>query len=342
MRKLLLYIIFMPAVVFSQIGGTSTYKFLDLPNSARISALGGANVSIRDANLIFNNPALMDSSTANNVNFSYVKYFAGINWGYSSYTFMPSKYGNFAVGVQYINYGKFIAADEIGNITGEFSATDYTLNLAWSYNIDSFFTVGVILKPILSNYEIYSSYGIATDIGVSYFSRNKNFSAGLVFRNIGTQIKPYVDGNYEPLPFDIQLGMSYKLEHAPFRFSLLTHHLNEPNLSYELIEADNIEFEQSSKSTINKIGEYADLSLRHFIISTEIVPSENFYISVGFNYQRRQELKISNKTGATGFSAGLGIKIKKFAFNYGIAKYHIAGSSHNFTISLNISQLFGK
>lgn len=340
MKRLFFIILLFPLTIFSQIGGTSTYKFLDLTNSARIAALGGANVSIKDPNLIFNNPALMDSSTANYFNISYVKYFAGVNWGYSSYTFNPTKFGNFAVGVQYINYGDFTAADEIGNITGKFTANDYTLNLAWAYNIDSFFTVGVVLKPILSNYETYSSYGLASDIGLSYFSRSKNFSAGLVFRNMGTQIKPYVEENFEPLPFDIQIGISQKLAHAPFRFSVLAHHLNTPNLGYELpTETDNLQLE-TTKS--NKLGKYADLAMRHLIIAAEIVPSENFYISFGYNYQRRQELKLSTKPGITGFSLGIGIKVKKFAFNYGIAKYHLAGSSHNFTIALNINQLFNR
>ncbi|MBN2892714.1 MAG: type IX secretion system protein PorQ [Bacteroidales bacterium] len=339
MKQFLVIFIFVPFFLNAQIGGTSTYKFLDLTNSARIAALGGANVSIKDPNLIFNNPALMDSSTANQFNVSYVNYFAGISWGYSSYTFNPSKLGFFAVGIQYVDYGKFIATDEFGNITGEFEASDYVLSAAWAYNLDSFFTVGVVLKPIISSYEIYNSFGIAADIGMTYFSRNKNFSAGLVFRNIGTQIKPYVEDNYEPLPFDIQVGISQKLAHAPFRFSVVAHHLNKPNLGYVIEEVgDNLQFNETQSKS--KLAEYSDLFARHFIISTELVPSENFYISFGFNYQRRQELKIATKTGLTGFSAGVGIKIKKFAFNYGIAKYHLAGSSHTFTMALNINQLF--
>lgn len=339
MKKILIFLFVLPLILKAQIGGTATYKFLDLTNSARVSALGGANVSIKDPNLIFNNPALMDSTIANHFNVSYVNYFADINWGYSSYIFNPNKFGNFAVGIQYLNYGKFTAADEIGNITGEFTAADYILNLAWAFNLDSFFTIGAVLKPIISNYETYSSYGFATDLGLTYFSRNKNFSAGLVFRNMGSQIKPYTDGNYEPLPFDIQLGISQKLEHAPFRFSVLAHHLNVPNLGYEMIvETDNIQFETTQKT--NKMEEYADLAMRHFIISVEIVPSENFYISFGYNYQRRQELKIATKNGTTGFSAGIGLKIKKFSFNYGIAKYHLVGSSHSFTLALNLNHLF--
>jgi hypothetical protein len=36
---------------FSQIGGESTYEFLNMSPSARVSALGGQNVSISDHDL---------------------------------------------------------------------------------------------------------------------------------------------------------------------------------------------------------------------------------------------------------------------------------------------------
>ncbi len=340
MRKtLILYIILLPTILSAQIGGNSTYRFLDLTTSARTSAIGGANVSLHDVGLIFNNPALMDSTTSNHLSVSYINYISDISWGCSSYTFKPSKLGNFAVGIQYINYGKFKQADEIGNITGSFTASDYVFNLAWAYPLDSFFTIGVTLKPIMSKYETYSSFGIASDVGITYFSRNKNFSAGLVLRNIGTQIKPYVTDNYEPLPFDIQLGVSQRLEHSPFVLSIVAHHLNKPNLGYELPETEEPQlFDQPKKE--NRFRNFLDLTMRHVIASVEIFPSKNFYLSLGFNYQRRQELKIAKKAGIIGFSGGLGIKIKRFSFNYGISKYHFAGTSHTLTMSLNLNKLF--
>lgn len=340
MRKFVFVItlVFLSLFSIAQVGGTYTFAFLNLPNSAKISALGGYNVSLKNQNVIFNNPSLMDSSTSNNLNFSYVNYFAGIKWGYSSYTFSPTNIGNFAVGIQYINYGDFIAADDIGNITGNFNAADYVFTALWSLQVDSFWSVGISLKPILSNYESYSSYGIASDFGLNYLSKDENFSAGLVFRNIGRQIKPYTADNFEPLPFDIQLGFTQNLAHAPFRFSLLVHHLNKFNLGYSIPQEEN--YLLVSLDTKTKVGEILDLSLRHFIFGVELVPAKSFYIAIGYNYQRRQELKLETIAGLSGFSAGLGLNLKKFSFNYGIARYHMAGSSQNFTISLNMNQLF--
>ncbi len=329
-------LLFLSIVLTAQIGGTYTYAFLSLPNSAKISALGGSNVSLRENSIMINNPAVMDSTFARNTSVSYVNYFAGVNWGFTTYNFESNKYGNFAAAIQYVNYGKFTAADEEGNITGKFYAADYIFTALWSYQIDSFWSVGAALKPLFSKYEIYSSFGIAMDFGASYVSSDKNFSAGLVFKNLGTQIKPYTPQNYEKIPFDIQLGISQKLEHAPFRLSVVLHHINKPNLGYTKPETTNYLIETQEQSKIAKI---ADLTMRHFIFGVEFLPSKNFYVALGYNFQRRQELKLETVAGLTAFSAGFGIKLKKFDFNYSLAKYHMAGSSNSFTISFNINNL---
>ena len=73
--------------IFSQIGGTSTYEFLNLTNSARVAALGGKNVSLNDndINLAYHNPALLTPVMSENAVFNYVSYFANINFGYAAY-----------------------------------------------------------------------------------------------------------------------------------------------------------------------------------------------------------------------------------------------------------------
>jgi hypothetical protein len=49
-------------------------------------------------------------------------------------------------------------------------------------------------------------------------------------------------------------------------------------------------------------------------------------------------LKVGAKSGMTGFSMGMGFKVKSFYFSYALAKYHIAGTSNQITIS----KRFGK
>ncbi len=319
----------------SQVGGDNTYEFLNLTNSAKVAALGGKIISVDDDDLAmtFHNPSLLDASMHNNMVLNYVNYFADINYGYVSYARSRGKKGNIAAGMHYINYGSFIEANELGEITGSFKAAEYALNLFWARPLDSNFSVGVNVKPLYSALERYTSLGIAADMGVTYQNNAQLLTAALVLRNIGTQIKAYNRKVYEPIPFEIQLGLTKELEHAPFRFTLTGHQLQKPDMSYS-VENDNqlVEEEQESNFEI-----YSDRVLRHLITSVEVILTENFFIRAGYNFQRRKELQIESKISNVGFSWGFGFKIYKFHVNFGRATYHLAGASNHFSITTDLN-----
>jgi hypothetical protein len=90
--------------------------------------------------------------------------------------------------------------------------------------------------------------------------------------------------------------------------------------------------------TERKFDEITDQVMRHLIVGVEIFPSKNFHIRAGYNYQRRQELKVSSLGGAAGFSLGFGLKISKFRLDYGRAIYHQAGASNHFSFATNLSE----
>ena len=238
MRKYLLFCfltIILHLNAYTQTGGNHTYAFLNLTNSARVASLGGKTAAIweDDLNLPFHNPALLNSSMDKHLVLNYVGYFAGIKYGYTSYARSYENIGNFAAGIHYINYGSFIAADATGERTGTFNASEYAVNLLYSRTLDSVFHLGVNLKPVYSIFESYNSFGIAADIGFTYHNPEHLFTAGMVLKNIGTQIVTYYDGNREPLPFEIQAGVSQRLRYAPFRFSILLQHLQKFDLTYK-------------------------------------------------------------------------------------------------------------
>lgn len=331
---------------FSQIGGNNVYEFLELPNSARVASLGGNNISLddNDLNLVYHNTSLLDTNMDNHAVFNYVNYFSDINYGYVAYAKNIEKYGMFAAGLHHINYGKFIEADETGQTYGNFFAYDYALNLYWAKRLDSLFSIGAELKPILSAYEDYTSFGLAVDLGATYHNPKRGIALAIVVNNIGTQIKPFVKGNYEKLPFEIQLGISKKLKYAPIRLSLVAHNLNRYDLRYINTNNPPLTVDPISGDTLpqKKFSKFADNLARHAIVGIEFLPMKNVYINFGYNYQRRQELKVSTKHGLIGMSWGAGVKISKFHFSYGRAIYHLAGASNHFSITTNISEFYKK
>lgn len=338
MRKLsLLFIlqIILFTTAHGQIGGEYTYDFLNLTNSARMAALGGNQIAINDSadlNVSYNNPSLLKPDMRNQLSLNYVGYFAGINYGYASYSFGTPLPGNFAVGIHYINYGKFTEASESGEKTGStFGAAEYALNLIWSNSYDQF-AYGINLKPILSTMENYQSYGIAADLGITYFSKNHGTTLAVVARNVGTQLKTYYDGaENESIPFDLQVGLSQKLQHAPIRLAATLQHLQKWNLAKPA--EDN-----SGTTTTYTEDSFTKKFMRHMVLGVELLPSPNFTIRAGYNYQLRQEMKLDEKMSTVGFSWGFGFRIKRFQINYGSARYHLAGSSNLISVAINLNE----
>jgi hypothetical protein len=336
------FLFYFPAT--SQVGGSATYTFLKLTNSARVAALGGENISINDndLNFVFHNPGLLNKAMDKNIVLNYVHYFAGINYAYAAYAHNTRKFGMIASGIHFVNYGSFIKANETGLVLGSFSASELAWNVFWAKPLfDSLITFGVNLKPVYSKLEMYHSFGLAFDAGINYVSGNGLFSASVVYKNIGSQIKPYVRGNFEPLPFDMQFGLSQKLEHAPFRLSATLHHLHIWDMTFD--KSGNPAFTQVSNSFFTQAGyefNVMDNLLRHSIFSMEFIPSKNFIVMVGYNHQRRKEMSVETKPSLVGFSWGFYIKLNKFSISYSQATYHLAGASNHFSISLNMGDFY--
>jgi len=340
MKKKILNLLFFMLIVspsFAQTGGDNIYEFLNLTHSGLVSSLGGTNVSLpgNDLNLAYHNPALLTAGMNNNIALNYVNYFAGINYGLAMYSRSFSGTGNFAAGITYLNYGSFTETDVSGTITGNFSAAEYALSLIYSRQIDSLFTVGITFKPILSQLEKYTSAGFAFDIGASWHNRINLFSAGVVIKNAGLQVTTYAGEPRQKLPFEIQAGISQSLAHAPFRFSLTLRHLEKFDLTYQ--------YSSSSATTETSKTEsgFMENALRHAILGVELRPHKNFYLSAGYNYQRRRELQIASKVSTVGFSWGFGINTSVLNIEFGRATYHLAGSSTNVSLILK-PELFYK
>ena len=86
--KYLIVLFLGTSITHAQLGGTSSYSFLNLANSSRLFGLGGSNVSLYDgdANLLISNPAFIDSTMSGAISLNYLNYIADINYGFTSYT----------------------------------------------------------------------------------------------------------------------------------------------------------------------------------------------------------------------------------------------------------------
>jgi len=348
LRILFLYLLtgvfLLPAT--GQIGGDHTYTFLLLSNSARIAGVGGNAMVVfdDDVTLALANPSLISPEMNNNMALSYANYFTGNNVGFLMYSRTFENVGSFVGSFQFIDYGKFTGADAAGNKTGTFSAQEFALSIGWGRLLSDNFSIGANGKLIYSHLESFNSFGVAVDVAGSYFTKNKLFIVSLMARNIGSQIVPYRSGQYESLPFELQLGLSAGLKHLPLRFFLLFTNLQKWDLSYtDPTDPDNqVDPYTGQLNERSGISKFTDNLMRHIVFGGELTIAKVFYIRLGYNYLRRQELKLHDRTGLSGFTGGIGFRVKMFNFSYTHATYQAGTFSPNYiTIALNFDK-FGK
>jgi hypothetical protein len=329
-------------LIHAQTGGKA-FQFLEVTNSARVAALGGEAVAIYDddLDLPYHNPALLNMAMRHHLALNYTNYFAGINYGYVSCATKLGEKGTIAGAIHYLNYGRFQGADESGLLTGSFRAADYSINLIYSRPLDSLLTWGFTVKSVYSDLETYNSTALAVDAGITYHNPRSRFSAGLVIKNIGWQVNAYYpEGAHEPLPFNIAVGVTQGLQYAPFRFFVVANHLEKWDLTYttEAEKEKNVDPLTGESTAESGFDVFVDQFMRHIVVGTELSIGQNLVLRAGYNYRRRQEMKIDLKPGMVGFSWGVGVKISKFRISYGRASYHLAGGSNCFSFSMNLDE----
>ncbi len=313
--------------------GKSSFDFLNIPTSSHAYTLGGTNISIidEDVNLIHQNPALLGPESDLQLGLNYMKYIAGINLAGATFAKAAGERGAWAMGLQYYGYGSMKSADETGVITGEFSPKDIVLNGMYAHDITSSLRGGINAKVIYSSYEQYTSWALAVDLGLNYYNADKDLSLSLVARNLGGQIKRYND-KFERMPFDLQLGYSQTLEHAPVRISITAQHLTRWKLPYPTINNSSY---TANDEIVEKSG-FGDNLLRHLIFGVEYLPTDRIYIGLGYNYKTRTDMKTAKRNFLSGFSIGGGIKVRMFGIGVALAQQHTGATTLMFNLTTNL------
>jgi len=322
--------------VFSQIGGESTYQFLNLVSSPRQAALGGKIITIYDYDVtqaLFN-PATINSQMDSQLSLNYSSYLGDIGYGTAAYAYtVDRRTQTFHGGVTYINYGNFDGYDEGGNSTGSFSGSEAALSLGYAFNIPwTDVYLGTNVKFITSKLDVYSSFGMALDLGAIYINETMGFQMALAIRNLGTQITTYA-GQNEPLPLEIDFGMSQQLENVPIRWhltmeNLQTWNIAEPNPARVITDLNG--------NQSNEKVSFFNNALRHLVLGAELFPEKGFNIRIGYNFRRAEELRILEQRNFSGLSFGVGLKMNKIKFSYAHARYSSAANTSFFGLNIDL------
>ncbi len=333
-------------LVESQVtGGQYAFEYLRMSDAPHVSASGGISVANPDNDIAFalQNPAMMRPGLHNNLELSYNNYYADIKVMNMQYGYhVPKLNTSFFFGVQYLNYGSMTETDPIGNTYGTFHAIDYALTFGASHTYLEHWRYGADIKIAHSDYSLVTATAIMTDVGINYFDTSTLWDFGAVAKNMGVITKTYTPQNHEPIPFDLQIGVSKRFKHLPLRLIGTVHHLYEWDIRYsnpaDLTGAN--AFGQND-TVSDKGSHFADKFFRHFIFGAELTLGKRITLSASYNDLQRRELALSTRPGLAGFAFGAGIELSKFQVHYARTYYHIAGAYNEIGITMALNKLIG-
>jgi hypothetical protein len=320
-----------------QIGAKRSFSFLEIPNHAQVAGVGTANVSIVDStgNMVWQNPAILQPGYDGRLGLTVSPYLAGILNSQLSYAHTFGKAGTFGAGLQYLNYGDFSGYDNTGNATSDFTAQDWVVRVSHS-RTQGVFRYGASIKWAVSQIEAASQSALLVDMGVLFTHPEQALTAGLVIKNIGFYTQQVV-GEERSLPFDVQLGGTFKPEFMPFRFSLTASRLYQFNLSYfePVEEEDNGSFFDAADEEPG----FFEKAFQHITVGTELLIGTNLRLMAGYNHLLRQSLRAEQVAGASGFTFGVKFQTRRFDIAYSRATYHIGGAGNFITTSIDLKSL---
>ncbi|MCC7465783.1 MAG: type IX secretion system protein PorQ [Saprospiraceae bacterium] len=347
LSALLLISLLLPARAQAQVvGGQHVFSYLSLPQSARVTGMGGMQIAVRDDDPVFAiaNPGALNPAMSGRMAFNHNFFMGGIRHGYVSYAQHLKKWGfTMHGGLQYLNYGEIKRADEFGDVQGTVNAGENAFTLGAARPLSDKFSLGLNVRMAFSRLDIYRSSALLADAGLMYADTARRLTIGLVLKNAGTQLRTYADLK-ETLPFDIQLGISKRLEHLPFRFSIIAHHLHQWDIRYNdpNLQDDDVLLFGDEQPAENKASAFIDNFFRHLIFNGEFLlgRNEGFRLRLGYNHLLKRELTVSNYRSLAGFSGGVGVKISRFRVDFGYGAYHLAGGVAHLGIGTNLGDFF--
>ena len=291
------------------------YGFLSVPSSARIYGLGGMNISTVEDNLNVTdqNPALLGPEMGGWLDLNYMRYLGDSNFAGVSFGRAVDNHSAWKAGIQYFGYGSIDETTAEGAVIGSFSPMDIALSGSYSHDLASCWRVGASVKLIYSNYDSYTAWAVATDLGINYYNPEQDFSFSVVGANLGGQIKKF-DNTSERLPADLRIGVTRAIANLPLRWSVT---------GYNLTRWRN-----------GNGGVF-----KHIVVGADCTILDKLYISLGYNYKIRSEMSAYKRSLLSGFSIGAGFSASRFNLGAALAQPHTGATTLMVNIGLKIADI---
>ena len=300
----------------------TSFQVLRIEPSARTAALGGSYAAVADGdvNALFFNPAIPGPATSRVASASYLNHLSDLNLGSVAYSHTVRGLGTtFHGGLRFSHWGTFEGRDRYGNPTGDFGAGTAVLTVGGARPLGARVRYGANLHLMHARIERAGAAAIALDLGGLYRVPSRRLAVGVSLRHLGGMVDGFGDTR-EPLPLDLQVGVSKRLAHLPLLLTATAYDLT--NLS----------------EGING-GGTVDHVLGHLTMGAELQPGDVLRLRVGYNHRRSTELALTDRFDLAGLGLGFGVTVSALTIDYAYNSWSSLGGLHQFSLRADLADL---
>ena len=299
--------------VKAQPGDLTGFGFLRLEPSARAAALGGSFTAVYgdDVNAFFYNPALLNEAMHRHLSLSYLNHLSDINAGFVAYSRHYEGLGTLAAGLRFLSWGELQGADEQGNRTDTFGASDVALTIGAARAQNERLQYGVNVHLIYSSVESFNASALAADVGVLYHVDDQQLTLSASVNNLGVTLSS-LGATKDDLPLDVRVGLTKRLRYIPLMISLTGYNLHD------------IGDEPEGGTALGNV-------FQHIIFGGEFQFSQAFNVRFGYNHRRHEGLKTGSRLDLAGVGLGFGLMIRRFRLDYAFNSWSFGGL-HQLTV----------
>jgi len=317
-------------------GGTA-YSFLKVGMNAKSQAMAGAYTGLADdLGSLKDNPAGLSAATydikkldlfydddfgddddygtssveaslreisQNRFQATYLDYLIDFQAGFLGYARKINESTSLGASIEYMDFGSFEGLDQNGISTGSFSAYDMAFGLTYSKRLNNQFALGVTGKFIFEHIADSTSDAMALDIGAIYRLKDRRTSFGLVFSNLGAQLKGMTKAHKDPLPIIAEAGFSHSLKGMPLT-----------------VNAD-LTIPNDNDASIAFGGQYEKF--------------KPFLLRLGWSSSGSDHKTGSSKDDFGGFAGGFGYAYRSYNIDYAYSSFADIGNVHRVTLGAN-------
>ena len=194
-------------ILGGQRAGTSVFTFLNIGVSARAVGMGESVVALnQDASSVYYNPAAIAQLSDIELSATQIKWPAGINYDYLSFThrFFKNHYFGFNAGILHMEPMAETTEFHPDGTGNYFTFQDRFFGVTYGAKMTDRFSFGLTLKYVSEDLAGYGMNALLVDMGTFYWTgfRSLRFCASL--SNFGKTVGP--NGSYEKRILDQNSG----------------------------------------------------------------------------------------------------------------------------------------